>query len=302
MSEIEDLKGKFEEETKKIDGNIEKLFQAVSIVQDNVSSIMSSLDNAGASDPPSDPPSQTNPRFGATGDPRTPRHADSGEDDSSNLTGLLGAGPGPQQATASVAVDYQAEYGVIKDSVVGIQLPKNWKLKESRRGVKKDDIPVFEVIKDCARYTETALKILGYGPASTQGLAACDVQAVITTLLAELQFLEDKYSALVVRSKHSKEVASMFELYNAGTSGLSQRHRQNLVMAVQSAPRQDQPQPRETHQQGQRPQRGRPNFQHRPWQDRNYHGNQRQDTYSGMVRGIPNTRPNNQNHSTSDNQ
>ena len=78
------------------------------------------------------------------------------------------------------------------------------------------------------------LKILG---SHAEGdLPQQDMNDVITVLHAQQQFLEDKYSSLIVKARHSKDVASMFEMLNAGTSGLSDRHRENLTLAVQTQP------------------------------------------------------------------
>ena len=115
-------------------------------------------------------------------------------------------------------------------------------------------------------------------------------------LLSQLQFVEDKYSTLIVKAKHNKDVASLFELYNSGTSGLSERHRQNLALAVRTAPTaQSQGYSRDNQQSRQRSGRF---FSHNF--GRGSDQSRRPDTYNHMLgRGLPTSRPQQNNPSSS---
>lgn len=128
----------------------------------------------------------------------------------------------------------QAEYHSIDSSLVGVQLPVEWTINcKSKKGIKREDHNCQETISQCASYVSTALKILGSYVGSD--LPRQEVQDVITVMRAQQQFLEDRYSNLLVKGRHSKEVSSMYEMLNAGTSGLSERHRENLAIAVQTS-------------------------------------------------------------------
>ena len=56
--------------------------------------------------------------------------------------------------------DLQAEYKGIHESVAKLKLPLDLVVGDSRAGVGKADVPRFQVIQKCARFQETALKIL----------------------------------------------------------------------------------------------------------------------------------------------
>ena len=139
------------------------------------------------------------------------------------------------------------------------------------------------MVDKCNSFIETSLKFLG--SAQGEGIPQSDANNLATVLLACQQFLEDKYSHLLVKGKHSKDVATMFELLNAGKSGLSERHRSNLTLAVQTAPPQlPTPQTSQTSRQGSR--------------NRYFHNNKQDkrssDTYNNIAnRSVPSNRPNN---------
>ena len=58
-------------------------------------------------------------------------------------------------STDSVEADYQR----IRSSVQSIRLPADLTLQESRQGIKREDLPAFNIIAKSARFSETLLKL-----------------------------------------------------------------------------------------------------------------------------------------------
>ena len=61
----------------------------------------------------------------------------------------------PTAPTASVDAEFQR----LRNSVQSVRLPPNLTLQESRQGVKREDLPLFNVLAKCAQYTESTMKL-----------------------------------------------------------------------------------------------------------------------------------------------
>lgn len=119
----------------------------------------------------------------------------------------------------------QDAYASVKDCVNSVQLPEGWKVWESLKGICKENKDAFYVVKDAARYSETALKYLLTLDPDTEPISKQDICNLVVILRAQLELLEDKYATLRVKSATTnKAVGTLFMSQLAGTSGLSQRH------------------------------------------------------------------------------
>jgi len=269
-----------EKDIENLTASVAKLLESATVANTNIAALGERLKKVEEKKVPTKP----EPTQGSDG--QVSLDDDLPDEQAGPIQGHPGPGNLPLVTTAG---GFQAEYEAVRDGLKGVQLPTGWKIKLGKRGVKKEDIPQYEVIEKCTNYTETVLKILG----TAQQLQQSDISDIINVLRAELQHLEDKYSLLIVRAKHSKEVATYYEMYNEGTSGLSDRHRKNLKMALDTAPPLPPPPPpsRNDHRGGYSGGRGRGRY---------FHGNegrgQRNDTYAQLSnKQLPSTRPNQDN-------
>ena len=126
-------------------------------------------------------------------------------------------------AAVSSRTHLQDSYESVKDCVSNIQLPPEWKFRESPRGITQDYKEAYLVVKDSAKYSETALKYL-YA-IEVDKFTQQDLDNLILVQRAQLELLGDKYATLRVKStSKNKAVGTLFESQLAGTSGFSQRH------------------------------------------------------------------------------
>ena len=65
--------------------------------------------------------------------------------------------------------DVQESFTRVRDSVSKVKLPKDYKLNDSRVSVNRKDITAFNILSKCARYSETAIKLLQCIPEPEEG-------------------------------------------------------------------------------------------------------------------------------------
>ena len=118
----------------------------------------------------------------------------------------FGANVSPSAATASVDAEYQR----IRCSVQSVRLPANLTLQESRQGVKREDLPLFNVLAKCARYTETMMKLC----ASADGDSH---ENVFNVSYAMMKYIQDEYTALIVSSTFDPNVSRVFRSLQRNT-------------------------------------------------------------------------------------
>ena len=86
---------------------------------------------------------------------------------------------------------------MIKSSVEKVVLPTHLKLHDSRSGIKRIDQPVLNVVGKCGRYIETALKLISDSDEGKE----IDVGQIAVVLVANLNFLQDEFAALLVKGQ-----------------------------------------------------------------------------------------------------
>jgi len=141
--------------------------------------------------------------------------------------------PNQEESTgqsSDITVDPQSEFGAIKEAVARIKLPADLRLQEQKQGIRKDDQQTLNVMSRSARYVETTIKLLGtITPGKPLPVDAYnDLYAV---QLANIRYLQDEYSALVVQNKFNKQTAQLFRSLQKNTSGLNERSLETLKLA-----------------------------------------------------------------------
>ena len=103
-----------------------------------------------------------------------------------------------------------AEFQRLRNTVQSVRLPPNLTLQESRQGVKREDLPLFNVLAKCARYTETTMKLC----ARVEGDSHEDV---FNCMYAMIKYIQDEYAALIVNSTFDPNVSRVFRSLQRNT-------------------------------------------------------------------------------------
>ncbi len=140
-------------------------------------------------------------------------------------TGGIGLGTDPTQQWSNVRLTQaNSEYENVRDKVKHIRLPEDFKLHDSRTGVKKDDQQQYNRLTKSARMVETALRILTCIDTSQQeDTTQIDdkLSDLFITLFALIRYLQDEYAVLMVAGSTNAETARIFRSFRRNTSAFS---------------------------------------------------------------------------------
>ena len=180
--------------------------------------------------------------------------------------------------------DIQAEFRNIRDSYCKVNLPGDVRLSTERSGIKRDDTQKLNIISNCARYSETVLRILA--SSNSESLSSELVQELSVCVYAQQRYLQDEYAILLVNSGFNSQTAKLYRQLQKNTSAFPPGALANLqaaatIAAAASSVHSD---PGHGHF------RGRGNFRGR------YHNyRSSSDAYASMLQSnIPSTRPDDQ--------
>ena len=78
------------------------------------------------------------------------------------VTGHVASSTAPEGATGDNPThsDIQGDFQSLKDALSRIKLPADFRLNETRQGIRRNDQPLFSALSKCARYNETLVKLL----------------------------------------------------------------------------------------------------------------------------------------------
>lgn len=125
--------------------------------------------------------------------------------------------------------EIQEKFNVIKSSVEKVILPTQYKLHDSRSGIKREDQPVLNVVGKCGRYIETALKLMSEADEGKE----VDLGSLLIVLVANLKFLQDEYAALLVKGRFDSNTSQLFRSLQKNNSGFDEHSLQNVRVAAE---------------------------------------------------------------------
>ena len=125
--------------------------------------------------------------------------------------------------------EIQERFNALKSSVEKFILPAGYKLHDSRTGVKREDQQTLNVVSKCGRYVETALKLI----LQSNEREPLDLEPIITTLLANINYLQDEYAALLVKGKFDDNTAQLFRSLQKSNSGFDSQSINNVRIAAE---------------------------------------------------------------------
>ncbi|KAH3817145.1 hypothetical protein DPMN_118673 [Dreissena polymorpha] len=131
--------------------------------------------------------------------------------------------------TGNSGYDIQERFNVIKNSVEKIELPPHMKLHDSRTGITREDQPVLNILSKSGRYVDTILKLLS----RAQEGEDLDLDPIVSVLLAHIQYLQEEFTACLVKGKIDDSTAQLFRALQKGTSGFTDSCLQNVRVAAE---------------------------------------------------------------------
>ena len=108
-------------------------------------------------------------------------------------------------------------------------LPVGFKLHDPRTGIKCEDQQTLIVISKCGRYVETALKLISN---SKEG-ESFDLEPIVTTLHANINYLQDEYVALLPKGKFDDSTVQFFCSLQKANSGFDSQNLHNNRIAAE---------------------------------------------------------------------
>lgn len=166
---------------------------------------------------------------------------DSGEGVQDDQDGNEGAAGGPTSiaegaATIPSGLDLERNFDTIKETLKSVKLPNHLRVFDYKTGITADCQATNAVIGKCARYTETGLKwcaMMRHKLASGETIDLADIDIIQQVLQAEVNFLQGKFSTLIVKSSFDKDVSKFYELLNKGNSAFDDQSIRHLQAAVE---------------------------------------------------------------------
>ena len=129
---------------------------------------------------------------------------------------------GPESVTAGTPGpnELQERLNSIKNTLEKVILPFGFKLHDARTGIKCEDQQTLNVISKCGRYVETALKLIS----NSKDGESFDLEPIVTTLHANINYLQDEYVALLPKGKLDDSTVHFFCSLQKANSGFDSHH------------------------------------------------------------------------------
>ena len=179
-------------------------------VEDTLNKILQEVkslsERVGALETTTQSQSDLNPTWGGSGDAGGGINTNIHTREPTTDSILFGASGSPSAPTASVDAEFQR----LRSSVQSVRLPPNLTLQESRQGVKREDLPLFNVLAKCARYTETIIKLCARAEGDSH-------EDVFNASYAMMKYIQDEYTALIVSSTFDPNVSRVFRSLQRNT-------------------------------------------------------------------------------------
>ena len=129
--------------------------------------------------------------------------------------------------------DTQSEFGAIKDTLIKVKLPADLSLCDSPQEIRRSAL-TYNIFSRCAWYAETSIKLSSL---ITEGNLADDsVQQLFAIQLAQILYVKEQYSVLVVQSHFDESTARIFRSLQRNTSSLTPDALQQLKPQHQQRP------------------------------------------------------------------
>ena len=138
--------------------------------------------------------------------------------------------PGSSVSNSTGATyDIAHEFKLLQDNYLRTSLPPESKLHIERTGFRGEEARKLTIVSNCAKYSETILKILAAAPGET--LTKEQVAEIAVCATAQQTYLQGAYANLVVHSSFDGQTAKLFSQLQRNTSAFPP----TLLPTLQSA-------------------------------------------------------------------
>jgi hypothetical protein len=148
-----------------------------------------------------------------------------------SLSQLTGASAGGV-ASGLQNLDIQSEFVAIKDTLVKVKLPGDYKVPDTKTGIKAQFSHQATVIQRCAKYAETATKIVQLLGASDNPVTKEDLHDLDIVNIAQIKFLQEEFASIIVESKYGQDTAQTFRSLQRNLSVLPPEVIEKVEMAI----------------------------------------------------------------------
>ena len=179
--------------------------------------------------------------------------------------GSTGYNPRGSNTVTVSAVEVQDEFKVIRDKYANIEIPAQFKVTTDRTGVKRDDQCKINLIANCAKFSESLLRLSLSGENDSESIK----QQIFIVAAAQQKLLQTEYSAVIVDNSFDSQTAKFYKQLRKHTSAFDPESLTDLKDAVAVCSRYKPPSDSNY--------RGRSNFR---YQRRGNRGRGRQDIYA----------------------
>ena len=148
----------------------------------------------------------------------------------------------PTQEDPDCAAEVFREYEQVRDSLQRIKLPNELKLFDTQAGIKQECKGTLKVISKAGRFTETALRWVIDSQAERYKaddrgenvlLPSQKIQDLFAIFTAEMNFLKEEYTALLVKSTLNEEISRLFRSLEGNKTAFSPQSLQNVRIAAE---------------------------------------------------------------------
>ncbi len=142
---------------------------------------------------------------------------------------------GPSSAPLPAVADIQKDFERIRDSLQRTPVPDGYRVHDSAVGIKQENKQALKILSKCARFTETALKIVNQVSVTDNAvnISESEVNCLFTCLAAQINFLQNEYTGLVVKSTFDDETARIFKQFENNSSTFSDSSLRNIRVAAE---------------------------------------------------------------------
>ena len=127
--------------------------------------------------------------------------------------------------------EVQAAYQNIVDSVQKFRLPASLKCNIGQpKGIKREDHLCVNILRKCGAFSETIIKLLSN--LSPDQVTEADMKDLFTIALAQLRYVQEKYTFLTLQSSFGKKVATLYENIEQHPSAYRPRNLESVRAAV----------------------------------------------------------------------
>ena len=126
--------------------------------------------------------------------------------------------------------DIQGDFKSVKDSYSRTTIASDLRLFAEKSGIKRDDFPRYNTVVNCAKYSETILKVLTC--ADENGLSQDKCDEIATIVVAQQRYLQEEYANLLVNSTFNTQTAKLFKQLQRNASSFPASAISNLQAAA----------------------------------------------------------------------